>query len=423
MSFSTNRKTLLFVMPRLPFPMISGRKTSLYHYCRILSDKMGYRLVVAAFLEKGDKMESMPPFIDKLVVLKKPKKLERITNIIYKSIIKRNLPLQVSLYLSCEAKKQIEAIVKEEKPDIVMADMVRCTEYIKNVKAYRIADLDDRISLRYQRQLDTDINSINPYGAFLDTLPIFLKQIALIKPLKIMILKKEISLLREYELRVGESFDKTVFVGKEEVRSFNREIGEEKAIAVPIGVDIEYFRPSEQIIEKDNIISFLGALNVAHNASAISHFVDNIFPLVLSEVPNARLCIIGGGASVELLKKASPSVEFVGSVEDVSEYLNKSKVFVCPMLFGSGIKTKNLEAMSLGIPLVTTPVGAENITAVNGKDWYIASSEREFADKVVKVLSDAKLEHSIGLAARKYIVENFTWDVAEKQFKRIMMEI
>ena len=69
-------KTILFVMPRLPFPMISGRKTSLYHYCRILSEELGFRLVVAAFLEAGDDPNLKPDFIDELVILEKSFEIE-----------------------------------------------------------------------------------------------------------------------------------------------------------------------------------------------------------------------------------------------------------------------------------------------------------------------------------------------------------
>ena len=63
----SKEKTILFIMPRLPFPASSGRKTSLYHYCRILSEELGYRLVVAAFLESSDDPTQKPEFIDKLL--------------------------------------------------------------------------------------------------------------------------------------------------------------------------------------------------------------------------------------------------------------------------------------------------------------------------------------------------------------------
>ena len=80
----TKEKTILFIMPRLPFPASSGRKTSLYHYCRILSEKLGYRLVVAAFLEEGDDPNNKPAFVDRLVVLPKAGIVIRGLNIIKK---------------------------------------------------------------------------------------------------------------------------------------------------------------------------------------------------------------------------------------------------------------------------------------------------------------------------------------------------
>ena len=81
-------------------------------------------------------------------------------------MVLKKRPMQVSLYWNPDAKKVIDDIVKEEKPEIIIGDMVRSTEYIKDYAAFRVADLDDRISLRYQRQIDYDIEGINPYGAF-----------------------------------------------------------------------------------------------------------------------------------------------------------------------------------------------------------------------------------------------------------------
>ena len=415
-------ETILFVMPRLPFPTVSGRKTSLYHYCRILSEDLGYRLVVAAFLEKGDNPDLKPDFIDKLIILDKPSKCEKLSNILFKSILGSRFPMQVSIYLSKKAKKQIESIVRDEKPIAVIADMVRCSEYIRELETFRIADLDDRISLRYRRQLETDVDNVNPYGAFFETLPKMIRKVALLKPVKITVLKKEIELLTSYELEIGEICDKTLFVAKSEVDTFNRELGKDKAIAVPIGVDVNYFYP-QKIQDKENVISFLGAMNVAHNENAAKHFITNIFPIIKNQIPTAKVCIIGGGTSESLKSTASENVVFTGRVDDVREYLKKSKVFICPMLFGSGIKTKNLEAMAMGLPLVTTSVGAENINAVNGKDWFIADLDEEFASKVVDILQDQALEEILSVNARKFIMSNFSWNAAREQFESMLKEI
>lgn len=134
-------KTILFVMPRLPFPASSGRKTSLYHYCRILSEELGYRLVVAAFLEKGDDPAQKPKFIDKLIILPRASAKNRIFKIVKDSIILRKKPMQVALYWSTEAKKMVDDLVKKERPQFVIGDMVRSTEYIRDIDSFRIADL------------------------------------------------------------------------------------------------------------------------------------------------------------------------------------------------------------------------------------------------------------------------------------------
>ena len=404
-------KTVLFVMPRLPFPTSSGRKTSLYHYCRILSEKLGYRIVVVAFLEEGDGPDNKPEFIDRLVVLPKAGIATRGLNILKKTFLQRKSPMQVSLYWNKKAKNIVDEIFDEEKPVVVIGDMVRSTDYIRDLPCFRVADLDDRISLRYQRELDTDLDGINPYGAFLRSFPSSIRRIMLLKPVKLFVVKNEIALLRKYEIEVGKACDRTVFVAEKEASDFNQEIGQNKAIAVPIGVDVDYFTYRE-CKNEDNIIGFLGAMSVAHNENAVRHFVQDIFPLVLKKVPNANFMVIGGGASEKLNSLESDSVHFTGRVEDVRDYLAQCKVFVCPMTFGSGIKTKNLEAMAMGLPVVTTLIGAENIGAKNNIDWIIADTDVDFADAVTTLLQDTELRRTISLEGSQYIRQNFTWNVA-----------
>lgn len=412
-------KKILFVMPRLPFPATSGRKTSLYHYCRILSEELGYRLIVAAFLEKGDDPQLKPGFIDRLEVLPKPSATTKIKNIFVDSILLKKKPMQVSLYWNPSAKMMIDEIVKEEQPDIIIGDMVRSTEYIKDYSIYRIADLDDRISLRYQRQLDYDISGINPYGAFLNTVPKIIQKIMLWKPLKVYVVKNEIILLRKYELEIAGQCDRTVLVAQQEADALNQELGENKAYAIPIGVDVDYFSYRKNNFEEE-YIGFLGAMSVAHNENAVRHFILDILPDIVKERPRAKFLVIGGGASDDLKKFESQYVHFTGRVEDVRDYLEKCKVFVCPMTFGSGIKTKNLEAMAIGLPIVTTSIGAENIDAENEKEWIVEDNPREFSRAVIKLLTDENLQSKMGEDASKFINANYTWNVTKKKFEELL---
>ncbi len=409
-------------MPRLPFPATSGRKTSLYHYCRILSEELGYKLIVAAFLEKEDNPNLKPKFIDRMEILPKPASITKIKNILIDSVILKRKPMQVSLYWNPEAKKIIDMLVDEEKPDIIIGDMVRSTEYIRDYNAFRIADLDDRISLRYQRQLDYDITGINPYGAFLNTLPKMIQKIMLWKPLKIYVVKNEINLLRRYELEISEQCDKTIFVAQQEADILNKELHKNKACAVPIGVDVDYFSLRYKNSEEGKI-AFLGALGVAHNEFAVRYFIKEILPLILSEYPKAKFLVVGGGASEDLLKLQSEYVIFTGRVEDVRDYLEECSVFVCPMTFGSGIKTKNLEAMAMGLPVVTTSIGAENINARNERDWIVADSSEKFAKAILEILVNENKRLSLSKNGSIFVREHFTWKVAKEKFAEIFGEI
>ncbi|RGG76796.1 glycosyltransferase [Clostridium sp. AF17-2] len=415
-------KKILFVMPRLPFPATSGRKTSLYHYCRILSEELGYKLIVAAFLEKEDNPNLKPKFIDRMEILPKPASITKIKNILIDSVILKRKPMQVSLYWNPEAKKIIDMLVDEEKPDIIIGDMVRSTEYIRDYNAFRIADLDDRISLRYQRQLDYDITGINPYGAFLNTLPKMIQKIMLWKPLKVYVVKNEINLLRRYELEISEQCDKTIFVAQQEADILNKELHKNKACAVPIGVDVDYFSLRYKNSEEGKI-AFLGALGVAHNEFAVRYFIKEILPLILFEYPKAKFLVVGGGASEDLLKLQSEYVIFTGRVEDVRDYLEECSVFVCPMTFGSGIKTKNLEAMAMGLPVVTTSIGAENINARNERDWIVADSSEKFAKAILEILVNENKRLSLSKNGSIFVREHFTWKVAKEKFAEIFGEI
>ena len=412
-------KTILFITTRFPFPAVSGRKTSLYHYCRIIK-KLGYNLVVASFSDDFN-VEDKPEFIDDFIVLPKISAKTKLLNIIKYSFIKRKYPLQVSLYYDKKIKKLINDVVVSKNVNIVIADMVRTTEYLLDLNVDTIiADLDDRLSLRYRRQLECSLVDANPYGLFLNSLPKILQKILLITPIKKFVMKNEINLLDKYEIYIGNITNKTIFVAKSESDSFNRQLGQKKAITVPIGVDVDYFVNKDNNANKENYIGFLGVLNVAHNESAIKHFVNDIFPKVLKKNKKAKFLIIGGGATAELKKLASKNVIFTGRVDDVRDYLSQCKVFVCPLTFGSGIKTKNLEAMSMELPVVTSYIGAENIDAINGKDWFVADSNEDFAEKIVYLLENDKERNKMAKNGSNFVRKNFTWEIAEKEFKKIL---
>lgn len=414
-------KKLLLLSERLPYPPTSGTKNLLYNYCHILHNKLGIEIVNISFLEQDEDVSKKPDFIAQTYTLPNPSGFVKLKNIIFKTFLQKQYPLQVSLFWDPKIKEMIDRIVVKEKPDYVIADFIRTTEYLKDYKGYKIADLQDLLSLRYQRQLAVDPETINPYGAYLHRLPKILQVILQKSFIKRTVMKTEINLLKNFEMRVGEQYDRVMFVAKREAELFDQMIGENKSLVAPLGVDYDYFSEDLLVKKIDKSIAFMGALNVAHNENGIIHFIENCMPVILKKIPETVLYIIGGNASEKLQHYKSEHIIFTGRVPDVRVAIGKCEVFICPLQFGSGIKTKNLEAMAMGMPVVTTPIGAENIDATDGVDWIIAENDSDFIEAIVKLLNlDSTYRQKMGCLAQKFVRDNFTWEYAEQAFKKVM---
>ena len=378
---------------------------------------------MVSFLEVGDDPNNKPDFIEKVYTINPPSFVEKVKNLVWHTFLKKRYPMQVSLFWSRKTKRTVDEIIRKESPVLCIADMVRTTEYCKDVPCKKVSDLDDMLSIRYSRQLSIDSSFINPYGAYLSSLPHLIQNFLMRKGIKKRVLSFEAKLMKDYEISSSKEYDAVIFVAEREAQELNKRIGINKCFSVPIGIDYEYYSssPSDRAEVTDNKIAFLGAMSVAHNSHACSFFIGEVLPIVLSAVPDAKFLIVGGGASERLRQLESEHIEFVGRVDDVRPYVQSASVFVCPLQFGSGIKTKNLEAMAMRVPIVTTSIGAENIDAKNGFEWIIEDQRDKFADAVIRLLRSESLREKYSEAAQKYVRERWTWEAAERSFNEVLL--
>lgn len=416
-------KKLILLSERLPFPPTSGTKNLLFNYCKILHEKLDIEIINISFLEQDENVEAKPAFISKTYILPNPSTVSKLKNIVWKTFLKHEYPLQVSLFWDPKIKKKIDEVIQKEKPDFVISDFIRTTEYLKDFNGYKIADLQDLLSLRYERQLKVALSDINPYGAYLFRFPRAIQNILTLSCVKRAVMNMEISLLQKFEMNVGKTYDRVMFVAKSEGEKFDKVLGEKKSLIAPLGVNYDFFSENLGVKKKKNSIVFMGALNVAHNENGILHFIEKCMPAIQKYIPDTTLYIVGGGVTESLKKYESKHIVFTGRVPDVRVAIGECEVFICPLQFGSGIKTKNLEAMAMGMPVVTTPIGAENIDAKNKQDWLVARSDGEFVNYVLDLLKlDQGSRGQIGKNAQEFVKKNFTWDKTEQAFRRVLID-
>jgi len=155
---------------------------------------------------------------------------------------------------------------------------------------------------------------------------------------------------------------------------------------------------------------FVGAMQRDLNVDAALYFYQKVFPIIRREMPGAKFYVVGGNPPEALIKMAEgdPSLIVTGFVKDIREYFFKTTVFVSPMLVGGGIIVKNLQAMSCGLPVVTTSIGNEGIEAVQERDIFVADEPGEFAVKVLELLKDSKLRKRVGESGRAFAQKEFS---------------
>ena len=156
---------------------------------------------------------------------------------------------------------------------------------------------------------------------------------------------------------------------------------------------------------------FLGSFRHDPNRVAVDWFVREVMPLILRRRPEARLTIVGSDPPpAHTYADAEGHLEMVGFVDDVRAPLARYAVFVCPILSGSGVRVKLLEAFAAGIPVVSTHVGAEGLAEKDGEFCALSDSAEGFAERVVKLLEDRESAMAMARRARREVEMN--WDMA-----------
>ena len=165
------------------------------------------------------------------------------------------------------------------------------------------------------------------------------------------------------------------------------------------GIDTASYELRVDGREPDTML-FVGSFRHVPNQEGLAWFTRSVLPRVLARRPNARLVVVGSDPPPNYSLPGMEAVELRGFVEDVREPLGRYAVFVCPILSGSGMRVKLLEAFAAGIPVVSTPLGAEGLASEDGVICALAAAPEAFAERVVELLDDRQRARAMAERAR-----------------------
>jgi GT2 family glycosyltransferase/2-polyprenyl-3-methyl-5-hydroxy-6-metoxy-1,4-benzoquinol methylase len=170
-------------------------------------------------------------------------------------------------------------------------------------------------------------------------------------------------------------------------------------------------------------LMFVGGFSHEPNVDAMLYFCWEVFPLVLAELPNVKLRIVGNAPPADIVALASNSILVEGHVSNLVPYLESALVSIAPLRYGSGMKGKVGEAMAYGLPVVTTGIGAEGMNLRDGVDALIADDPRAFADCICRLCENSELWEILARNGRERVEREWSPDVVEVRLCEILASL
>ena len=226
-------------------------------------------------------------------------------------------------------------------------------------------------------------------------------------------------LLRE-EKRLARKFDLCTATTRAEWETLNGYGVDVPTEWFPNGVDSHYFAPIDSAYDPDTV-SFIGRMDYYPNQECMFEFCAVTLPKLRARRPNIKLMIIGADPSPAVRRLGElPGVTVTGSVLDVRPYVRCSALMVAPLNIARGTQNKILEAMAMGVPVVTSRIAAGGVDAVDEQHFLVADSTDDYVRKILRVLEDAGERKRLARAGRARMLSHHAWPKSMQRLDRII---
>jgi len=299
------------------------------------------------------------------------------------------LPYALEKYVSSGMRQAIEAVAAQKEHDVLVCDFLAPAVNLPESLSIPTVLFQHNVeAMIWRRHFEVAEN-----------------------PLKRRFLKTQWQRMFEYERRACHRFDHVIAVSREDCETMRGDYGADRIADVPTGVDTDYFRTDPSVPRDGCQVVFTGSMDWMPNEDGINWFAETIWPLVRERVGNASLVVVGRNPSSALtqLSIVDPSITVTGRVDDVRPYLSGADVFVVPIRVGGGTRLKIFEAMAMGLPVVSTTIGAEGLPLTDNEEILVRDDPADFADVVVELLSDSSLAGQLGSTGEQHVREDFGW--------------
>lgn len=350
---------ILVLSSSFPYPTDIGRKSVMAGFLAYLVDEYGAGNVVYITSDVNTD-PTLAPF--EVVVLPEAWLVRRGLSVAANSLLRRRMPIQEAILCGSEA--AMGECIERVRPDLLFVDTIRMMRlaepFLRDVPS--VIYLDDLYSLRYERMLklmraspEIEINAVGSFSRFLPKMVLPLVQIG-----QNALLRFESNLLRRREIEAAQKFGKALLINPEEAKTLS--VAADRPVTAVKILHLTKPRFARQFSGAPNFL-LLGNLTFPPNSAALMLLLDAM-PGILRALPNVRISVVGRGASKNHRDRAaafSSHVCFLDFVDDLEPLLASSAALLAPIVFGTGIKIKILDALAYAVPVLGTNAAFEGV--------------------------------------------------------------
>ncbi|MFI5297597.1 MAG: glycosyltransferase [Polyangiales bacterium] len=383
---------IVVVTPYQFYPVQHGGGTLVYHVLRQLATR-GHEVSVVGFVDAQSWVEAAAPlreFCREVTLLVRPQRglpIERL----------RVAPQGTVLFEQPELAGALAEVVARRDPDVVQIEYTQLASLVRpSVRHIRCITAHDIAFVSQHRRASAAREAAPWSSEYAEYLRTF---------------HHEITSLRR--------FDVVFPVSAHDGEVLRPMLGPDVRVSDDnrTGIDVERFARVVRRPEPATLL-FVGFFPHPPNTDAVLYFAREVLPLIRARDPEVRLTIVGADPPESVRRLADdPRVRVLGFVDDISEYYASATAMVAPIRQGAGVRIKILEAFASGVPVVSTPMGAEGLSVSNGAELLLAERPEQLAQATLALLADVDLQARLAAAARAF-VQSYAWPTIVASMER-----
>ena len=375
---------VLYVCHRFPYPPKRGGKIRPFNMIRHLSDQHEVTVCsLARSPQEAEEARGIAPFCKRYEIALVDDRVQALRMV---ARLPTPAPSSFGFFHSPSLARKIDSLLAAEAFDLIFVHCSSVAPYVSRHKGtpkiLDFGDMDSQKWLEYARSKPFPLSA----GYWLEGRKLVAE-----------------------EQRLARRFDLCTATTRAEWETLEGYRSGTPTDWFPNGVDSEFFAPTGKPYDPDTI-SFVGRMDYYPNQECMFDFCAETWPLIRARRPAAKLLIVGADPSPAVRKLGElPGIEVTGSVPDVRPFVHRSALMVAPLNIARGTQNKILEAMAMGVPVVTSDIAAGGVDAVAGEHFLVARNRAECAEAVLSVMADSVLRARLSAAGRSRMLSNHSW--------------